>query len=566
VRRPFRVPVLALVSYVAVAAVYFGLRVALRGPVSYVGTGVDPQIFIWSFAWWPHALLHAENPFVTHAIWAPSGLNLAWTTSVPGLALLFAPLTLLAGPVAAYNAAAVLMPAAAAWTCFLLCRHLTRATWPSLVGGYLFGFSSYMLGQQEGHLHLTSVFLIPLVALTLVQRVQGGIGSRRLVARLAILLALQLWFSTEVFFTLTLAIAVGWAIAVVSWASLRPALRALVMPLGGAYALALVPASPLVYYALTGFDSHSINAPRSFAADLANVFVPTSLSLASVGRTGAVAAHFLGNNSERGAYLGLPVLLVVALFARSRWRTPGGRFLLLGLAAAVVAELGASLRVDGHRLLPLPWSLLDGYPLFDNVLPARLALFASLAAAVIVSLWAAAGSTRWSRVALPMLAVVALLPSATSHAWITQPDNPRFITAGIYRACLQRGKSTIVFPFGSRGDSMLWQAETGLWFTIAGGYLSPDVPAQFRRFRVAHPRLAASTADVLALARAKDVHTIVVDGRHSAPWRALLPGRPESVAGVLLYRFPHELQSAATQPGDGARCAASGPQSRQAPN
>ena len=71
---------LAPAGYVALATLYFGVRVALRGPVSYVGTGVDPQIFIWSFAWWPHALLHGENPFVTHAIWAPSGLNLAWTT------------------------------------------------------------------------------------------------------------------------------------------------------------------------------------------------------------------------------------------------------------------------------------------------------------------------------------------------------------------------------------------------------------------------------------------------------------------------------------------------------
>ncbi len=565
-RRALPAAALAPAGYVAIAAFVFGLRVALRGPVSYVGTGVDPQIFIWSFAWWPHALLHGENPFVTHAIWAPSGVNLAWTTSVPGLALLFAPLTLLVGPVTAYNVAAVLMPAAAAWTCFLLCRHLTHSTWPSLVGGYLFGFSSYMLGQQEGHLHLTSVFLIPLVALTLVQYVEGATGRRRLVVRLAILLALQLWFSTEVFFTLTLAIAAGWVLALVSWRCLRPALRRLLLPLGTAYAVALVPAGPLVYYALTGFDSHSINAPRSFAADLLNVLVPTRLSLASLGRTGSITAHFLGNNSERGAYLGLPVLLVVALFARTRWRTPGARFLLLALGLAVLAELGASLRVDGHRVAPLPWSLLDRHPLFDNVLPARLALFASLAAAVIVSLWAAAEGARGWRIALPALAVVALLPSATTHAWITQPDNPRFITAGLYRACLPHGTRTIVFPFGSRGDSMLWQAESSFWFTMAGGYLSPTVPAPFRRFRAAHPRLAASSGDILALARAKNVHTIIVDGRNGAQWRELLPGTPASVGGVLLYRLPHELESAATHPGNGAVCAASGPQSRQAPN
>ena len=529
----------ALAGYIAVADVYFGLRVALRTPVSYVGTGVDPQIFIWSFAWWPHALLHAENPFVSHAIWAPTGVNLAWTTSVPGLALLFAPLTLLAGPVTAYNVAAVLMPAIAAWTCFLLCRHLTRSTWPSLVGGYLFGFSSYMLGQQEGHLHLTSVFLVPLVALTLVSRLEDAISDRRFMLRLGALLALQVWFSTEVFFTLTLSIVAGWAIAAAAIRSLRPALKALLPPLAGAYLIAFLLASPLAYYAARGFDSHSINAPRSFAADLLNLLVPTTLSLASVGRTGGVAAHFLGNNSERGAYLGFPVLLIVVLFARSRWRTPGGRFLLLSLAAAVIAELGASLRVEGNRLLPLPWSLIDRYPLFDNVLPARLALFASLATAVIVALWAGSSRLWWSRTVVPALAAIALLPHPGSHAWITQPDNPAFITTGVYRTCLQRGTRTIVVPFGSRGDSMLWQAETGFWFTMAGGYLSPAVPTPFERFRVAHPRLAKSTRtrDIVDLARAKNVQTIIVDAQHSSPWRTLLPVRPISVAGVLLDRL-----------------------------
>ena len=29
------------------------------------------------------------------------------------------------------------------WTAFVLCRHLTKAVWPAVVGGYLFGFSSY---------------------------------------------------------------------------------------------------------------------------------------------------------------------------------------------------------------------------------------------------------------------------------------------------------------------------------------------------------------------------------------------------------------------------------------
>ena len=51
------------------------------------------------------------------------------------------------------------------------CSSCTRSApcpgslWASVIGGYVFGFSSYMIGHQAaGHLNLTGVFLIPLVA------------------------------------------------------------------------------------------------------------------------------------------------------------------------------------------------------------------------------------------------------------------------------------------------------------------------------------------------------------------------------------------------------------------
>src|SRR5664279_5664880 len=112
----------ALAGYTLIAFIYLGVPVLRRQGDLFVGDGYDPQIFIWSFGWWPHAILHGENPFVTHAIWAPDGVNLTWTTSVPGLALLFAPLTLIGGPTVSYDVAAILMPAFAAWTTFVLCR------------------------------------------------------------------------------------------------------------------------------------------------------------------------------------------------------------------------------------------------------------------------------------------------------------------------------------------------------------------------------------------------------------------------------------------------------------
>ena len=32
---------------------------------------IDPSVYTWFYAWWPHALLHGENPFITNAIFVP---------------------------------------------------------------------------------------------------------------------------------------------------------------------------------------------------------------------------------------------------------------------------------------------------------------------------------------------------------------------------------------------------------------------------------------------------------------------------------------------------------------
>ena len=61
----------ALLLYAAIAFLAFGIGALTRPGSRYVGIGADPQIFIWSFGWWPHAILHWQNPFFTHAIWVP---------------------------------------------------------------------------------------------------------------------------------------------------------------------------------------------------------------------------------------------------------------------------------------------------------------------------------------------------------------------------------------------------------------------------------------------------------------------------------------------------------------
>ena len=522
---------------------YFGLRVLPHPGRDYIGSGRDPEIFIWSLAWWPHALLHGQNPFVSHAVWAPAGVNLTWTTSIPGLAVLLSPITIAFGPVVAYNVAAVAIPALAAFTAYLLCRRLTGSLWPALAGGYLFGFSSYVLGQELGHMHVSAVFLLPLVPLLILRYLDSELTRRGLVLRLGPVLAAQLYISTEVGFSLALAIAGALLVAAATRArrGLWPAAGAIAW----AYGFAAVLASPLLVYALLDFHSGSINPPAGWEADAANFLVPTDITLVGNHWSMNYAKHFAGNDLERGAYLGLPTLIIIAWFAVLYRRRPSARFLLAMLALAVVCAFGTAFVWQGRARITLPWSKLTTLPVFDNVLTTRFTVYSALLAAVIVSLWLASSRVAVAaRIVLGALALLAIVPRASQGMWYTHPRQPAFFADGLVGRCLASGETAMVLPYTSNGDSMLWQAESGFRFAMAGGHVQPNPPPAFEKYPAvawldedtAPPKGAA---DVRVFARAVHLSVILVDDTVADRWRSLLAplARPIEYGGVRIYRL-----------------------------
>jgi hypothetical protein len=539
-------PVGPPIAFALISFAYFGLRVLPHPGRDYVGTGRDPQIFIWGIGWLPHAILHGDNPFVTHALWAPDGVNLTWVTSVPGIALLLSPLTLAFGPVVAYNVAAVAAPAFAAWTAYLLCLRVSGSVWAALVGGYLFGFSSYLLGQELGHMNLSSVFLLPLVGLLILRYLDGELTRRGLVVRLGPVLALQLGLSTEVSLSLVLAIVAALAIAAATRA--RRGLRPAVDAIARAYLFAVALAGPFLVFALLGFHGESINKPSGWNADAANFLVPTHITLVRNAWTSGIAKHFSMNDLELGAYLGVPTLLIVAWFAILFRKRASTWFLVISFVVATVCSFGTDLVWDGYPRFGLPWSWLAWLPGVNNLLPTRLSVYTALAAAVIVSLWLASPRVPVVlRVALAVLAIVAIVPRVTQPLWYTHPSQPEFFAGGLVKRCLAPGENVMTLPYTSNGDSMLWQAENGYRFDMAGGFVRPKPPPAYEKY----PAVAyldedspppGGIADVKAYARAVGVSAILVDDTVADKWRSLLAplGNPVDVGGVQIYRLAGE--------------------------
>src|SRR5580700_6168814 len=167
----------AFLLYLAFSFLVSGRGVPGRTGIAFIGKASDPGMFMWYLRWWRYAFEHRINPFLTDLLWAPLGFNLAWTTFIPIPAWLVMPIGHALGGAAAYNILSLIaLPLAAAFT-FMLCRRVGSAFWPSLLGGYIFGFSPYMLGQLlGGHLNLIFAFPIPLAVLAAFRRLDDEIS------------------------------------------------------------------------------------------------------------------------------------------------------------------------------------------------------------------------------------------------------------------------------------------------------------------------------------------------------------------------------------------------------
>src|SRR5262249_59403341 len=127
-------------------------------------------------------------------------------------------------------------PALAAWTAYLLCRHLVGAFLPALAGGFFFGFSPYLIDEfGMGHPNLSLVFLVPPAAYLIVRLLDGSLPARLVIPLLGVVLGAQLYISTETFATLTL---MGGLFALIGLTAgpLWRRLRAAIGPVAGAHA------------------------------------------------------------------------------------------------------------------------------------------------------------------------------------------------------------------------------------------------------------------------------------------------------------------------------------------
>jgi hypothetical protein len=529
-----------LALYTVLSVALFGLPVLRHfGSRAVASDAIDSSQFMWFFAWWPHAVFDGLNPFVTHAIFVPQGFNLTWSTAMPGPSLLMTPITMIFSPLVTWNVIQLAAPALTAWTTYLLCRHITGRLWPSLIGGYVFGFSPYMMTHLTGGPYLALVPLLPLVVLLVLRRVEGSISPRRFVVATALALTAQYLISAEVLATAALFGGFSLVVAFVLFPARRRALLDTVKLVVIAFVLTAILISPFLYFFF--FGHHYPPGAIFFRADVSSFVLPPPLV--------AITRHqppLLGSNNE--SYLGLALVVLMTLYAWQERRRASTWLVTVAVLAGVLCAVGSPLFVRGHKTsIPGPWALLSKLPVLQYAIPVRLAVFAVLPAAIIVALWLSRepmrsrmGRWRW---ALALLAVVLIVPDVGSPAWNTPIKDPAFFSSGSYRAYLKPADHVLTIP--AWGPNGRWQADTGFRFQLADGYAGNPFPTSYSRFPTWNTLLTGQTnphsgAQLRDFVRAKGVTAVVVDETVPGPWRTLfgtLGVRPVSTGGVLVYRL-----------------------------
>jgi hypothetical protein len=492
--------------------------------------------------------MHRLNPMITNAVWAPDGFNLAWTTSMPLPALLAVPLTRTFGPIVAYNVLCIVAPGLAAWSGFLLCRRITAEYLASGVGGYVFGFSPYMLAEVRGHLPLVLVFPVPLVALFVLMRLQRRISRSVFSVLLGALLLTSFLCWAELYATMTFfgAIAVGLALFGAD-STTRDRVRQLLFPILNAYAISFIAVLPYLYYFLRpGYPHSPINSPRKYSADLFNLFFPTEVNaIGNIGFIRAVAQHFTGNLLEVGAYFSLPLVVIVVWWAWERWQETATRMLVAFLATVCVLMFGPRLHVNGIELFGMPWKLMLHLPMLRHALPVRFSVYAFLALAIILSIWLSTPRPVVIKISALVLLAFFLCPNLDSGFWSRRNDTPSFFAGGDYQRYLTPGEIIVILPYGITGTSMLWQAAAGFYFRMAGGWTS-ITPVAFQMWPIVSAMLTQTyipdiTSQLRVFMAMHDAHAIIVDAPDAEFWEPMLSpldAAPVRTGGVVLYRVP----------------------------
>lgn len=487
------------------------------------GTQGDFSEAVWFIGWVPHAITHGLDPFWTDALNVPIGVNLGQNTQAPFLGLIVAPFTLVFSPLVATNLLLLLGMPVSATAAFVVLRKWKVWLPAAAIGGLVYGFSPYMLGQSQGHPQLMFQPWAPLIALTVASILQGRGNPRRLGIALGLLVTVQYLVSPEVLALVVIfGVLAGLLVAVRSPKDFPAMARVALQPVAIALGVSLVLLAYPVWMLMAGPEhaqGPTFPLTNPFRNDLLSFVVPGPMQRNSLGIPSRVLRRVLyyNNSTEAGGYIGVPLLLLSGVLAWRSRRSPRMQLALALLFVAAILSLGPWLQLNGTVTdLHLPYWVVGQLPLVNNILPSRFNFLVAMFLAAVIAfglddLRRAADRdpartperTRAirRRMSIVFTAVVLITLVVTQlPKWPYETDTVAALPERITRAIPAGNPVTMTYPYSTAHvvSPMAWQAMDDFRFRIFGAYayirdaegkgtvLQPRMyPADFQQFLTA---------------------------------------------------------------------------------
>lgn len=472
----------------------------------------DEVFFEWLLTNGANAIAHGENPLFSTKINAPFGLNLMANTSVLALALPLAPVTWLFGADVTFALITTMALAGTASSWYFVLNRLLGHRVAAAIGGLFCGFAPAMISQATGHPNIAGQYVLPFVILTVTRL---GVPGRHWAVRgliLAGLVVLQVFVNEELLFLTALALFVF----LIPYGISRRGDLAQRVPdaLKSLATTALVAGAVLAYplyhqFFGKGYYRGLPDYILLYGADLGGYW---SFARRSVAGDPGVAGKLAQGATEENSFFGWPLLLL--LLAVVIWLRRDAIVRALAITGVVFTwmSLGSAPKKGGEPFdIPAPWGWLDGLPLFDSVVPTRLALVVTpvvgcmLAIAVVrydraveeraaatVEGEAGAEGTVVRLLGVAMLAMVLGPLTPTPLPVFPRPYVPAFFTTAMYKDYVPRDGVVLGVPPGWSPSlhAMQWQTATGHDFAIFGGYFlapNPNDPERVAMFGPVYP-------------------------------------------------------------------------------
>jgi hypothetical protein len=227
--------------------------------------------------------------------------------------------------------------------------------------------------------------------------------------------------------------------------------------------------------------SRQVQNPTTFSTDLLNLVLPTRYQLIAPAAATRLTREFSGFHHEATGYLGLPLLVLLAVVTVRHWDDLRVRVASVTAALMLVLSLGPWLHIGKAALhIPLPWLALGKLPLLEHVLPGRFTVFVWLAVAVVVAIVIAHATRLAPRPAARWLlavgaSLVLLLPAPLARAPFTTPAFFRNWASHNIGA----NETVLVAPYfvnGSEAAPMVWAAEADYGLRMPEAYAYVPAP------------------------------------------------------------------------------------------